>query len=239
MTSVPRPASSQGSTVNSPLPSDSQRTPSPAGKPGAAGEHRHAVGDDERRVEPDAELADQLRVPGLVARELAEELPRARPRDRAQVFDHLLSRHADPVVAHADRACLAVEPQADRELGVALVVLRPVDRLETQLVARVRGVGDQFAQEDLAVAVQRVDHQLQQLLDFGLKAECFLHVHGVEICKGGGHGRAMRPSAISGRFAPIQVRDRRLAPAANGRRRILDSRGAIAIDRSHCTNDFD
>ena len=42
-------------------------------------------------------------------------------------------------------------------------------RLEAQLVAGVGGVGDQLAQEDLPVAVQRVDHELQQLADFGLE----------------------------------------------------------------------
>ena len=47
-------------------------------------------------------------------------------------------------------------------------------RLEAQLVAGVGGVRDQLAQEDLLVAVQGVDHQVQQLLDFGLEAQCFL-----------------------------------------------------------------
>ena len=34
---------------------------------GAAGHERHALGDDERGVETDAELADEMRVPGLSA----------------------------------------------------------------------------------------------------------------------------------------------------------------------------
>ncbi len=51
-----------------------------------------------------------------------------------------------------------------------------VERLEAQLVAGVGGVGNQFAQEDLLVAVQGVDHQVQQLLDLGLEAEGFLAV---------------------------------------------------------------
>jgi hypothetical protein len=44
-------------------------------------------------------------------------------------------------------------------------------RAETQLV--IGGVGDQLAQEDLAMAVQRVDHQLQQLPHLGLEAVGF------------------------------------------------------------------
>src|SRR5690606_12680770 len=53
------------------------------GQPRAARDDDDAVGDDERRIEADAELADQLRVARLVAGELAEELARARARDRA------------------------------------------------------------------------------------------------------------------------------------------------------------
>ncbi len=47
------------------------------------------------------------------------------------------------------------------------------DGREAQPVAGVGGVGNQLAQEDLPVAVQGVDHELQQLADFGLKAEGF------------------------------------------------------------------
>ena len=41
-------------------------------QPGAAAEHRHLVGHDERGIEPHPELADQLRVLLLVARQLRE-----------------------------------------------------------------------------------------------------------------------------------------------------------------------
>ena len=57
--------------------------------------------------------------------------------------------------------------------GVVLEQRGVGERLEAQLVAGVRGVGDQLAQEDLLVAVQRVDHQVEELLDLGLEAEGF------------------------------------------------------------------
>ncbi len=44
------------------------------------------------------------------------------------------------------------------------------DGREAQPVAGIRGIGDQLAQEDLPVAVQGVDHELQQLTHLGLKA---------------------------------------------------------------------
>jgi len=48
-----------------------------------------------------------------------------------------------------------------------------VDGLKAQLVAGVRGVGDQLAQKNLFVGVQRVGHQVQQLGYFGLEIQWF------------------------------------------------------------------
>ena len=137
---------------------------------GAAGQHRHLVGDDERGIEAHAELADQVRVLLLVAGELREELARAGLGDRAEVGDRLLAAHADAVVGDGERARLAVVVDADLQVGVALEERRVGERLEAQLVAGVGGVGDELAQEDLAVRVQRVDHQVQELLHLGLEA---------------------------------------------------------------------
>jgi hypothetical protein len=53
--------------------------------------------------------------------------------------------------------------------GVVLEQLGLVERLEAQLVAGVGRVGDQLAQEDLLVRVQRVGDEVQDLLDFGLE----------------------------------------------------------------------
>jgi hypothetical protein len=58
--------------------------------------------------------------------------------------------------------------------GLGLEQAGVVQGLEAQLVAGVGGVGNQLAQEDLAVAVEGVDHQLKQLLHFGLEAEGLL-----------------------------------------------------------------
>ena len=168
---MPRRARVAGSIVNSPVPSLSQRIASSAAGARPAGHDGDPVGDDEARVEADAELADQLRVLLLVAGEAREELARAAARDRAEVLDRLGARHADAVVRHGDGARGLVERDVDRELGVAVEELGMRDRLEAQLVAGVGRVAHELAQEDLLVRVERVDHQLQQLLDLGLEAQ--------------------------------------------------------------------
>ena len=97
---VPRSGRSTVSTENSPSAADSQRTPSLAGSAGTARQYLDALRDDESRIEAHAELADELRVLLLVARELLEELRGARAGDGAEVRDGLVPAHADAVIAN-------------------------------------------------------------------------------------------------------------------------------------------
>src|SRR6185369_3924844 len=90
------------------------------GGAGAAAEENDAIRDDERRVEADTELADELRVFGGVGREALEELARPRLRDRADLLDDLLTRQANAVVRYRDRVRGGIEIDVNAEVRVAL-----------------------------------------------------------------------------------------------------------------------
>ena len=79
-----------------------------------------SIGNDERRIESDAKLADELGVFALVAGHPVEKLGGARARDRAQVIDQFVPRHADAVVHDGQRFRLRVMIDNDREVGIAL-----------------------------------------------------------------------------------------------------------------------
>src|SRR6185437_6920835 len=66
------------------------------------------------------------------------------------------------------------ETDAHLEGRLPLVQRRLVERLEAQLVAGVRCVRDQLAQEDLLVRVQRMGDEVQDLLDLGLEGKGLL-----------------------------------------------------------------
>ena len=122
------------------------------GLAGLAGDQLDLAGDHERRVEADAELADQLRrhlLPGLHG---VEELARAGLRDRADVLHDLRARHPDPVVPDREGALRGVGLELDLERAPT-AQLRPGQLLESQLVERVRGVRHQLAQEDVLVGI--------------------------------------------------------------------------------------
>jgi hypothetical protein len=79
------------------------------------------------------------------------------------------SIHADAAVGHDKRVVLVVGHDPDiRRLAVDDQV-GPGDRLIAQLVAGVGSVGDQFAQEDVGLRIDRMHHQMQEFGNLGLK----------------------------------------------------------------------
>ena len=142
---------------------------------GAARHQRHLVRDDEGGIEANAKLPDELCVPGGVGAQVLEELARPGLGDGTDMFDHLLARHADTVVGDGDRTGGLVIGDTKCQRGIVPEQLGVCDRLEAQLVAGIRPVRHQLAQEDFLVPVQGVNHQVEQLFDFSLKTECFFH----------------------------------------------------------------
>jgi hypothetical protein len=138
---------------------------------GATALHQDAVGDQETGVETDPELADELGVLLAVAAQATQEFRGSGARDGAQVGDRLLPRHADAVVGDGDDMGLGIDLDAHPQLGVIGEQGAVLQRRKAQPVGGIRGVGDELAQEDIAVAVHRVDHQMQQALGFGLKPQ--------------------------------------------------------------------
>ncbi len=138
------------------------------GRSRTAARHRDPVGHHEGRVEPDTELADQA---GAVLRlgELIHEGARAGARDRAEVVDQFLPVHADAVVGDGQRAGRLVGRDADREVAAFGRQFGLGDRLVAQPVEGIGGVGDQLAQKNVGLGIDRVHHHAQQFGHLGLE----------------------------------------------------------------------
>ena len=126
--------------------------------------HAHGFGHHERAVEAHAELADDVDVVALLLGVLLLEGHGVGMGDGAQVAVKVLLRHADAVVGHGDGACVLIEGDVDAELFLRQLDAGVGEAFEVQLVDGVRRVGDELAQEDFAVGVDGVDHQVEQLL---------------------------------------------------------------------------
>ena len=130
--------------------------------------HGDVVRHHEGGVEAHAELADDVRILGVVAHLLLEPVGPGGG-DDAQVVFQVLLVHADAVVADGEKPVLRVRGQMDLEvLAVQAHAIVRQGQI-AQLVAGVAGVGDQLPEKDLLVGVNGVDHQVQQPLGLCLE----------------------------------------------------------------------
>jgi hypothetical protein len=132
--------------------------------------------DHERGIEADAELADEVGVLLVALAQSLEEGLRAGVGDRAQVLHELLARHADAEILDRDGLRLVVGADIDLELELVVEELLFGDLGVTELFERVGGVRHQLADEDFLLRVERVDDDIEQLLDLGLEFELLRRV---------------------------------------------------------------
>ena len=134
-----------------------------------AADDAHLARHHERAVEADAELADDVGDVGVREVVLVLELLAAGMRDGAEVLLQLFGGHADAVVGHGDRAGVLVERHVNFQVVLAELDAVVGQAAEIQLVDRVGRVADELAEEDLAVRVDGVDHEVQKFLAFGFE----------------------------------------------------------------------
>jgi len=89
--------------------------------------------------------------------------------DGAEVFNEFGAGHADAVIGNGEGACGFIGGDGDfqRGGGVKDVVFRELGK--AHLFHRVSSVGHELANEDLAVGVEAVDDDIEDLFDFGLE----------------------------------------------------------------------
>ena len=89
-----------------------------------AGDDLHVLRHHEGRIEPDAELSDDVDIAVFSFLQLLLERQRSALGDRAQVFLQLFGRHAQTIVADGQGACVAVHVDMDLK-GIAVYVRIP------------------------------------------------------------------------------------------------------------------
>ncbi len=126
--------------------------------------HRHFLGDHEGGIEANTELADDIEILALVFGVFGLEFLASGMSDRAEILFKFGFRHADAGVFYDDRARVFVERNGDEQVVFCDRDRRVGEALEIELVDRIRCVRDKFAQEDLTIRVDGVDHEVEQLL---------------------------------------------------------------------------
>ena len=122
--------------------------------------------------------------------------------DGAQVLLELVGRHADAGIGDGDGPGVFVEGDADLELVLAELDVLVGQAAEIQLVYRVGRIRDELAEEDLAIGVDGVDHEVEELLALRLE-----FAHRVGPFRSGRAARANCPRAISSLGLRVLKRD--------------------------------
>ena len=158
--------------------------------PGAGGE-LHLVCRHEDAVEAHAELADEVLCAALLLLGHLQEFLGAGVGNGAQVLHHFLLGHADAGVGDGQGLGLLIGGEGDGGLQLRVGNGRAGELLEAQFLQGIRGVGDELADKDFAVAVEGMDDDVQQLPDLCL--ECMrLFCHNVIQFRYGAYYRPQR-----------------------------------------------
>ncbi len=89
--------------------------------------------------------------------------------------------HADTRILDDDGLGLLVGDEANVELGLSLDLGLVLKALIADLVERVRGVGDELAEENFLVGIEGVDDKRHQLVDLGLEGAVAMGVGVVSV----------------------------------------------------------
>ena len=127
------------------------------------------LGHHEGGIKPHAELADKIDLLAVGLGKLAEKGLGAGMGNGAQVGLQLAPVHADAGMGDGEGVCLFVKLDPDLQRHMAVENLLFHHALVAEFFQGIRGVGDQFAQEDLLFRVERMDYDVEHLFYFGLK----------------------------------------------------------------------
>ena len=160
-----------------PPPSEAHSQPSPPFQERRL--HPHGFCSHERRIEADAELADEVDIFLGGLGQLLKEMLGSGMGDGAQIGFQFFLGHADAGVGDGQGMVfiVAVDGDFQRHVGVELHFFDQA--LVPEFFQGIGGVGDQFADKDVALGVERVDDDIQDLSGLRLKLLgfnlCFCH----------------------------------------------------------------
>ena len=123
-----------------------------------AGHNAHVVGHHKRRVETNAELANNVNVGTLLLSVFGLERLAVGVSDGAQVLVQLVLAHANAVIGNNNSARALVEVHANAQLVFVNGGRFVGQALEVQLVHGIGRVRNELTKEDLFIRVNGVDH---------------------------------------------------------------------------------
>ena len=133
--------------------------------------HLNLFGNHKCRIKTDTKLTNNINI-GLLS-VLFLKSKGSGMRDRTKIVLHLFSSHTAAVVGDRQRACLLINIDTNRQIITQDAGFAGLSCMIIQLISRIRCVGDQLAEKNFLMCIDRVDHQFQQSLGLSLKLLLF------------------------------------------------------------------
>ena len=89
--------------------------------------------------------------------------------DSPQIGDQIVTAHTDTVVSDSDRPVFFIKADPNFQIGITTQQAGITQHIVAQLINRIAGIGDQLTQENFRMRIERMDHQVQQLLHLRLE----------------------------------------------------------------------
>ncbi len=89
--------------------------------------------------------------------------------DGAEIGDQFFMGHADAAVGDGDGLFLVIDRDVDLQRGIGIEDLLLQQFLVPEFFQGIGRIGNQLPQKDLPLGVERMDDDIQQLIDFRLK----------------------------------------------------------------------
>ena len=152
-----------------------------------AGFHHHVFGHHEGRIKANAKLADQIKAGFFTCAgfQLFQKIFGAGAGNGAQGADQISLVHADAIVGNGQAVIGLIGGDGDGKAVRLAQQGRILHGVIAQLLAGIRCIGNEFAQENIALGINRMHHQMQKFghvgcesLRFDSRIQCFAHCSG-------------------------------------------------------------
>jgi hypothetical protein len=139
------------------------------------GDNSDLLGDEISGVETDTELTDHANI--STGGNSLHESSGSGFGNGTEVVDEITFSHTDSRILDGKSVVGLIWDNLDVKIWLSLELLWLGDRVVSNLIKSIRGVGNKLSQENFFVGVESVDDQRHQLLDIGVKREDFFR-HG-------------------------------------------------------------
>ena len=142
------------------------------------GNDRNGVGDHKSRIKTNTKLANHILISDFAICflgffQLFQEGLGTGFGNRTEILNQVVTVHAQTIIGNSQSMGVCIRCDMDFKTRIAFEQIAVRQRFIVQFIDRIRGIGNQFPQENFMIRINGMDHQVQQLFRFRLEFKSF------------------------------------------------------------------